>query len=84
MFGVTEAELMKCVDVLEPMKKLHATMGGTEAFSESAVSTDLADIARHMAAELPVSLRVKETNRVGSDIFRFNHSSFLILSSRTY
>ena len=62
------------------MKKLHASMGGTEAFSESAVSTGLADIARHMTTELLVSLRVKEANRVGSDIFRFTHTSFLLNS----
>ena len=57
--GVTIDESKKCVGVFEPMtlctmKQLHAEMGGTETFSESAVSTDLAEITQHsaMAAEL--------------------------------
>ena len=69
------------VDVKNPLEKLHREMGGTETFSESAVAIDLAEIERHLAAELPVSLRVKESNITGSEIFRFSRSSFLIVSS---
>jgi len=79
--GVTSEELMKCVDVRNPLETLHREMGGTETFSESAVAADLAEIERHLAAELPVSLRVKESNITGSEIFRFSRSSFLIVSS---
>ena len=70
---------MKCADIAEPMKQLHAEMGGSEPFVQSAVAADLVQIEQHLIAELPVSLRVKET--YGSDIFRFNQSDFLILSS---
>ena len=59
---------MKCADIAEPMKQLHAEMGGSEPFFQSAVAADLVQIEQHLIAELPVSLRVKET--YGSDIFR--------------
>ena len=59
--GVAQEELMKCVNVSEPMKKLHVEMGGTEHFSQSAVAADLVQIEQHLLAELPVSLRVKES-----------------------
>ena len=74
---------MKCVDVTESMQGLHAEMGGTETFSESAVASDLAiaQIERRISAELHVLLRVKETL---SDVFRFNQSDFLIVSSQTH
>ena len=41
--GVATEELMKCVDVTDPLEKLHREMGGTETFSESAVSTESED-----------------------------------------
>lgn len=80
--GVTTEELMKCADVAEPMQELHAKMGGSEPFLQSAVAADLVQIEQHLSAELPVTLRVKET--FVSDIFRFNQSDFLIVSSHTY
>ena len=80
--GVTSEDLMCCIDIAEPMKELHAEMGGSEPFLQSAVAADLVQIEQHLSAELPVSLRVKET--FGSDIFRFNQSDFLILSSQAY
>ena len=55
--------------------------GGTEHFSQSTVAADLVQIEQHLLAELPVSLRVKKTPF--SDIFRFNQSDFLIVSSQT-
>ena len=30
--GVTNEDLMKCADIAEPMKELHAMMGGSEPF----------------------------------------------------
>ena len=77
--GVTSEDLMNCIDIAEPMKELHAEMGGSEPFLQSAVAADLVQIEQHLSAELPVSLRVKET--FGSDIFKFNQSDFLIVSS---
>ena len=63
---------MKCVNVSEPMRKLRAVLGGTEEFSQSAVATDLVQIEEHLLAELPVSLRVKETLvSVSADGFRW-------------
>ena len=79
---VTIEELMKGADVAEPMQELHAKMGGSEPFLQSAVAAGLVQIEQHLSAELPVSLRVKET--FVSDIFRFNRSDFLIVSSHTY
>ena len=52
---------MKCTDIAETMKELHAEMGGSEPFLQSAVAADLVQIEQHLSAELPVSLRVKET-----------------------
>ena len=55
--------LMKCADVAEPMQELHAKMGGSEPFFQSAVAADLVQIEQlqHLSAELSVSLLVKET-----------------------
>ena len=72
-------DLVKCADIAEPMKELHAEMGGSEPFFQSAVAADLVQIEQHLSAELHVSLRVKET--FGSDIFRFNQNDFVIVSS---
>ena len=63
--------------------ELHKEMGGTEHFLQSAVAAD----EQHLLAELPVSLRVKETLvSVISDIYRFNNSDFIyiIVSSQTF
>ena len=80
--GVTSEELMKCAEVTTTMQQLHAEMGGTEQFLQSAVAADLVQIEQHLIAELPVSLRVKETPFSElSDVFRFNASDFLIVSA---
>ena len=80
--GVTSEDLMKCADIAEPMKQLHAEMGGSEPFVQSAVAADLVQIEQHLIAELPVSLRVQETPFSElSDVFRFNASDFLIVSA---
>ena len=73
---------MQCAEVSTPMQQLHQEMGGTEQFLQSAVAADLVQIEQHLVAELPVSLRVKETPFSElSDVFRFNASDFLIVSA---
>ena len=73
---------MKCADVTTSMRELHKDMGGTEQFFHSAVAADLVQIELLLLAELPVSLRVKETLFSElSDVFRFNQSNFLIVSA---
>ena len=73
---------MECTDIAETTKELHAEMGGSEPFLQSAVAADLVQIGQHLSAELPVSLRVKETAFSElSDVFRFNASDFLIVSA---
>ena len=73
---------MKCADIAGPMKQLHAEMGGSKPFVQSAVAADLVQIEQHLIAELPVSLRVQETPFSElSDVFRFNASGFLIVSA---
>ena len=70
--GVDQEELMQCVNIYEPMKKLHTALGGTEDFSQPAVAADLVQIKEHLLAELHVSLQVKETPiSVISDGFRW-------------
>ena len=76
---------MKCRDVTNPLKELHAEMGGSEPFLQSSVAADLVQIEQRLSAELSVSLRVKETLFSDvSDIFKFNESGFLIVSSQTF
>ena len=78
---MTSKDLMQCAEVSTPMQQLHQEMGGTEQFLQSAVAADLVQIEQHLVAELPVSLRVKESNMTRSEIFRFSRSRFLIVSS---
>ena len=43
---------MKCADIAEPMKQLHAEMGGFEPCFQSTVAADLVQIGQHFSAEL--------------------------------
>ena len=79
--------LMLCSEVSSGVKQLHEEFAALEVpFSHSVVATDLADIEKHLVAELPVSLRCKEClsdNGNSSEIFYFSQSSFLIVSSQS-
>ena len=72
------------MDVSTSIKELHEEFSAVP-FSHSAVATDLAEIEKHLVAELPVSMRCKEiiSEYYGnsSEIFYFNQSSFVIVSS---
>ena len=78
--------LMQCTDVSTSVKELHEEFS-LVPFSHCVVATDLAEIENHLVAELPVSIRCKEilSEYYGnsSEIFYFNESSFLIVSSRS-
>ena len=53
--------LMQCSKVSAGVKQLHEEFAALKVpFSHSVVVTDLADIEKHLVAELPVSLRCKE------------------------
>ena len=52
---------MQCSNVPSGIEQLHGEFAAREVpFSHSVVAADLADIEKHLVAELPVSLRCKE------------------------
>ena len=76
---------MLCTEVFTSVEELHEQFS-VVPFSQSVVAIDLEDVEKHLVAELPVSIRCKESlsdygNR--SEIFYFSNSSFLIVSSQS-
>jgi len=57
---VTLDALMQCTDVSTSIKELHEEFSPVP-FSHCVVATDLAVIEKHLVAELPVSLKCKES-----------------------
>ena len=52
---------MKCSEVTAGVEQLHLEFGEPDIpFSHSDVATDLAEIEKHLVAELPVSLLCKD------------------------
>ena len=78
---------MKCSEVTAGVEQLHLEFGEPDIpFSHSDVATDLAEIEKHLVAELPVSHRCKENisdSESSSEIFCLASHAYLFVSSRS-
>ena len=76
--------LMQCLRASDSVERLQEEFCEVHS-SQSAAAADLAEIEKHLAAELPVSHRCNERcSESSSEIVMFNHSDFIIASSRSF
>ena len=71
--------LLECARKVTTNLKTLQTKFGTVPFSQSAVSIDIADMEKLLVAELPISLKCKETlSESSKDVFRFRDRFIIV------
>ena len=71
--------LLECARKVTTNLKTLQKKFGTVPFSQSAVSIDIADMEKLLVAELPISLKCKETlSESSEDVFRFRDRFIIV------